>query len=139
MKTRSEKMRERALDIGYRTARTTEDFDEFGEAMEAWEDGSGSIEQRVAAMAERVASDLLSGNKDWILDTLEDIMEMADPSQDCHKQAKRLIGEVKRFRRRRKDEKRREERDQDENTQQEREEEREGAGSGLEARPDDLR
>ena len=124
MKTRSEKMRERALDIGYRTARATADCDEFGEAMEAWEDGSGSIEQRVAEMARKVASDLLSGNKDWILDSLDYIMEMSDPSQDCHKQAKKLIGEVKRFRRRRKDEKRREERDQDENTQQEREEER---------------
>jgi len=99
MKTRSEKMREKALDIGYRIARTTEDFDEFGEIMEAWEDGPySSIEQRVTAMAERVASDLLSGNKDWILDSLDEIMEMADPSQDCHKQAKRLVGEVKRFR-----------------------------------------
>ena len=96
--SKNEKRREKAQELAMRIGQMIDDTDPF-DGVDSWADG-GSWADGMTAIVTQTASDLLAGDKDWIIDSLEEWLEYAEAieDRDLCKEYKKLLAEVKRFR-----------------------------------------
>jgi len=105
MKTRSEKMREKALEIGREAAdlESEQDGFQFVDNVDFGDWDGDDYGAALEAFAREAAEDLVSGNKGSLLDWLDEFEQLdGDPSawaRDTLRRARRLRSKIERFRR----------------------------------------